>query len=379
MTSTIPVTEAVETIDEARVEAFAGQFFGAVLGAFETQAAYLGARLGWYQALAEHGSLDASGLAAATGTDPRYCQEWLEHQAVSGWIEVTPDSPAEATGAERRYRLPAEHAAVLTDPDSLVHMLPLARFAVSAASRSDRLAHAFTHGGGVNWAEFGDDARQAQAALNRPMFLQLFGPEYLPSVPEIDALLRTGGRVADIGCGLGWSSIAVAQQYPRAVVEGFDPDGPSVAGARANAAAAGVEDRVVFHELDAAAGEGKGRYEVVMALECIHDLARPVEVLTAMRRLVADDGVVLVMDERVDDEFRAPGDELERLLYGASLTSCLPDGLSGENSAGTGTVMRPRTLEGFAREAGFTGVSVLPIENDSFRFYRLVHGPSRAE
>jgi 2-polyprenyl-3-methyl-5-hydroxy-6-metoxy-1,4-benzoquinol methylase len=366
--------ESDEPFDEARVEKFAGQFLGALLGAFETQAAYLGDRLGWYRAMAGNRSLDAAGLAAATSTHPRYCQEWLEHQAVSGWIEVAADSRPGATGPERRYRLPAEHATVLTDPDSLAHMLPLARFTVSAAGRADRLAHVFTHGGGVSWAELGDDARQAQAALNRPMFLQLFGPEYLPSIPEVDALLRAGGRVADIGCGLGWSSLAVAQQYPGAVVDGFDPDGPSVTAARANAAAAGVADRVRFHERDAAEVEGDGRYAVVMALECIHDLARPVQVLAAMRRLVADDGVVLVMDERVDDGFRAPGDELERLLYGASLTSCLPDGLSGEGSVGTGTVMRPSTLAGYAREAGFSRVTVLPIENDSFRFYRLVPG-----
>jgi hypothetical protein len=146
---------------------------------------------------------------------------------------------------------------------------------------------------------------------------------------------------------------------------------PSVQAARANAAAAGVADRVRFEPTDAATVESDRFYDVVMALECVHDLGDPVAMLATMRRIVSERGFVLVMDERVGDELHAPGDELERLLYGCSITACLPDCMSHEHSAATGTVMRPAVLRRYAEAAGYSSVEVLPIDNESFRFYRL--------
>jgi 2-polyprenyl-3-methyl-5-hydroxy-6-metoxy-1,4-benzoquinol methylase len=170
---------------------------------------------------------------------------------------------------------------------------------------------------------------------------------------------------------MGWSAIGIARAYPQARVDGFDVDEPSVEQARRNAEEAGVADRVRFTTVDAAAAGEDGGYDVVAAFECVHDLADPVAVLAAMRRMVRAGGTVLVVDEKVAERFTAPGDAVERLMYGYSLTCCLPDGLSTRPSAGTGTVMRPATLERYAREAGFTGADVLPVEHDFFRFYRL--------
>ncbi|MGY1777803.1 class I SAM-dependent methyltransferase [Geodermatophilus sp. SYSU D00804] len=225
-------------------------------------------------------------------------------------------------------------------------------------------------GGGISWAQQGADVREAQAAANRPLFLGPLGREHLPSIPDVDAALRRGGRVADVGCGYGWSSIGIALAYPAATVDGFDVDAPSVEAARRNAAEAGVADRVRFAVTDAATVSGT--YDVVTAFECVHDLADPVAVLAAMRRLAGDGGAVLVVDERVAEEFTAPGDDVERLMYGYSLVCCLPDGLSTRPSAATGTVMRPATLRRYAREAGFTDVEVLDVRDEVFRFYRLV-------
>ncbi len=190
-------------------------------------------------------------------------------------------------------------------------------------------------------------------------------------MPEVDAALRAGGRVADVGCGRGWSSIGIARAYPQARVDGFDVDEPSVEQARRNAEEAGVGDRVRFAAVDAADAGEPGSYDLVTAFECVHDLADPVAVLAAMRRMVRRGGIVLVVDEKVAERFTAPGDAIERLMYGYSLTCCLPDGLSTRPSVGTGTVMRPATMERYAREAGFAGVEVLPVEHDFFRFYRL--------
>lgn len=351
-------------------DALVERLFGAVLATMDVQAAYLGGRLGWYRALAEAGPLTAAELAARTATHERYAREWLEQQAVTG-IVTCDDDP---DGTRRRYTLPAGHAEVLTDELSPNHVLPLATFVAAAGKQLDALAEAYRTGGGVGWAQHGAEVREAQAAANRPLFLgELAGN--LGTLPEVDAALRAGGRVADIGSGHGWSAIGIALAHPHATVDGYDVDGPSVEAARRNAAEAGVADRVRFHHADparaAAAGE---RYDLVLALECVHDLPDPVAVLASMRALAGDTGTVLVMDERVAEEFAAPGDDVERLMYGYSLLVCLADGMAHQPSAATGTVMRPGTLRDYAVRAGFAGVDVLDIDNDFFRFYRLTRG-----
>ncbi|OLT14504.1 SAM-dependent methyltransferase [Pseudonocardia sp. CNS-139] len=350
----------------ATAEEFGERMFGAVLGAQLVQSAYLGDRLGYYRALAAAPRTPGE-LAAATGTATRYAREWLEHQAVTGVLTCDdPDAPAD----RRQYRLPPGHAEVLTDVLSPNHVLPLARMVAGLGRHIDALTGAYRSGGGVSWAAFGTDAREAQAAANRPLFLGALAREHLPSVPAIRAVLANGGRVADIGCGYGWSAIGVALAHPAVRVDGYDLDAPSIAAARQNAQDAGVADRVRFHEADA--GTAAGTYDLVAAFECIHDMPDPVGVLTTMRRITAPGGVVLVVDERVAETFTAPGDDVEQLMYGWSITCCLPDGLSHTPSAGTGTVMRPDTLRGYARSAGFSDVHVLPVEDQFFRFYRLV-------
>ena len=351
--------------DTAATDAFVERLFGAVLGTMDLHAVYLGDRLGYYRALTT-GPLTSAELAARTGTAERYAREWLEQQAVTGVLVTDPDVDA----PQRRYTLPAAHVAPLTDVLDLGHVAPLARAVIGFVKQTDLLVTAFRTGGGVSWAEHGADAREGQAAANRPLFLGPLGREYLPAIADVDAALRAGGRVADVGCGLGWSSIGIALAYPNCTVDGYDVDGPSVEAARRNAREAGVDDRVRFHAVDAATVDA-GPYDAVFAFECVHDLSDPVGVLAAMRRLAGERGAVVVMDERVAEEFTAPGDDVERLMYGYSLLCCLADGMAHAPSAGTGTVMRPATLRRYAVGAGFADVEVLDIANDFFRFYRL--------
>jgi SAM-dependent methyltransferase len=346
----------------------ADRLVAAVLASLELAAVHLGSELGWYRAL-DAAPATAPELATRTGTDARYAREWLEQQAVAGLLTV--DDP-HAGPEQRRYALPPEHRPVLVDELDEAFMPPFAHAALVFTRNVPRLLEVYRDGSGLGWAEM-EDARDVQAAVNRAYFLGPLATRDLPSVPGIDAALRAGGRVADVGCGMGWSSIGIARAYPQARVDGLDVDAPSVAAARRNADEAGVADRVGFQVADVGRlGETAGRYDVVTAFECVHDLADPVAVLGAMRGMVAPGGTVLVVDERVAEEFTAPGDEVERLMYGYSLTCCLPDGLSTRPSAGTGTVMRPSTLARYAREAGFAGIDVLPVEHDFFRFYRLL-------
>jgi 2-polyprenyl-3-methyl-5-hydroxy-6-metoxy-1,4-benzoquinol methylase len=356
--------------EEAQRDALAERLFGAALGAYELMTVHLGDRLGYYRALSEEGEVTSAELAAATGTDERYAREWLEQQAVAGIIEV---DDVEAAAEERRYTLPAGHAEALVDRDSLAHVTPMARYGVSFAQTIPAVEEAFRTGGGVGWEEFGRLGRESQGDVNRPIFSNLLGSEWLPSIEDVHERLQTDppARVADVACGAGWSSIAIARAYPKVTVEGLDLDEESVALARQNLAGTGVADRVSFEARDAGDPELAGSYQLVTVFEALHDMSRPVEVLRALRGLVAEDGAVVVMDERVADTFTAPGDEIERIMYTYSVLCCLPVGRSERPSAATGTVMRTDTLRSYATDAGFSEVEVLPVEHDVFRLYRL--------
>jgi 2-polyprenyl-3-methyl-5-hydroxy-6-metoxy-1,4-benzoquinol methylase len=369
-----PAADADPAASSDRAGALAERMLESVVGALECAAIALGDRLGWYRALAEAPATPPD-LAGRTGTDRRYAREWLEQQAVAGYLTV--DDPAAAPD-ERRYSLPPEHVPVLVDPVDPMYTTPLARVAMALSGNVPRLEDAYRSGGGMSWAEMGAEMREGQAAANRPFFLGPLVTDVLPSLPDVDAALREGGRVADVGCGLGWSSIGIARAYPAARVDGFDVDDPSVEQARRNAGEAGVGDRVAFTAADVATLDRAAGYDLVCAFECVHDLADPVAVLAEMRRLVRPGGTVLVVDENVAERFDPPGDLVERLMYGYSLTCCLPDGLSTRPSAGTGTVMRPAQLAQYAGQAGFEGVDILPVEHDFFRFYRLRPGPDAA-
>lgn len=354
-----------------RRDALVGRLFEAFLGCSNLLTVHLGLRLGLYRTLEDHGPLTSVQLAERMGLHERYVREWLEQQASTGILDV---SDAEAEPTARLYHLPEGHAEVLLDRNSLSYLGPMSHFVPSIASVMPHLLDAFRSGGGVPWSAYGADAREGQAEMNRPVYLNLLAREWLPSLPGVHERLQADppSRVADIACGAGWSSIAIAAEYPNALVDGFDLDEPSIKLAQANAESYGVSDRVSFHVNDAGSAQLSGQYDLVIICEALHDMSDPVGVLRVVRTLLAENGTALVMDEKVADKFTAPGDELERLFYGYSVLCCLPAGMSEQPSAATGTVMRPPTLRRYAQEAGFGDIEILPIEHDFFRLYRLV-------
>jgi hypothetical protein len=211
--------------DEERTAALVERLFEAALGAVDMVAVYLGDRLGLYRALADSGASTPAELASRAGIHERYAREWLEQQAVTGILEV--DDPAKPE-SERRYSLPAAHAEALIELDSMFSITPMARAFVAAIRAAPQLMDAFEKGGGVPWSAFGPDMIESQGDFNRPWILSLLGTEYLPSIPDVHERLQSDppARVADVACGVGWASIAIARGYPTVRVDGFDPMSP---------------------------------------------------------------------------------------------------------------------------------------------------------
>lgn len=336
------------------------------VAAFEMYSIYLGDQLGWYRFLADNGPSTAAELAEQTGTVERYAREWLEQQAVAGFVQV------EQSGTDDRFWLSEAAIEVFTDIKSLSYLAPLAKFVGAVGKQLPGLAGAYAAGGGVSWAGFGPDARTAQADMNRPWFEREL-PGVLAGQPDLhERLSRPGARIADVGCGAGWSSIALATAYPAATVIGFDIDEPSIRLAQENAQHSPAAGRIEFTFADAAELPESGPFDVVFAFECVHDMPDPVGVIAKSKEAVRPGGVMVIMDEATADSFAPNGDLVERLLYGWSITICLPDSLSHPGSIGTGTVMRAETLRKYATAAGFDHVEILPTgEFGLWRFYQL--------
>lgn len=350
-------------------DAFIERFLGYASGTFSLFSIYIGERLGFYRALAE-GPLTSAELAARTDTHERYAREWLEQQTVAGILQVEDEK---ADVSRRRFHLPPGHVEPLIEQDSLNYVAPLTRLMAGAVRPIDSLLEAYRTGSGVPFAEYGTDLREGQAAINRPAFLYQLCQEWLPAMPDVHERLESDppARIADIGCGYGWSSIGMAQGYPNVRVDGFDLDDPSIQLAQENARKHNVSDRVLFQVRDAGDPALAGQYDLVTAFECVHDMSNPVAALGMMRQLAGENGTVLIVDERVGDTFTSTGNDVEWMMYGWSILHCLPVGMVDPPAAGTGTVMRADTLRSYATDAGFREVEILPIENFFFRFYRL--------
>jgi SAM-dependent methyltransferase len=358
------------SVDTSHTEALVERIFESTLSTLEIAAIHIGDRLGLYRSLDAQRPATPRELASATGTVERYVREWLEQQAVAGFLTVA-DPDAEAT--DRRYGLPAAHRPIFIEENNLNYLTPLARLAIGVLAPLDDLLVAYRGGGAVPYEAYGADVREGVAELNRPQFLNLLA-DWLGSILEVDARLRAqpAAHVADVACGSAWSSIAIARAYPGVTVDAIDVDPGSIEDARANIAAAGVADRVRAIVHDASDPELPGRYELITIFEALHDMNHPVQALRTARESLAPGGSIVIADERVADRFTAPGDEIERFNYGWSVLHCLTVGMLDDDSAGTGTAIRADTVRAYASAAGFTSVDELPIEHDFWRFYRLL-------
>jgi 2-polyprenyl-3-methyl-5-hydroxy-6-metoxy-1,4-benzoquinol methylase len=353
------------------IEALSWRLMESTIAVAEMCTIYLGERLGLYRALERTGPADVATVAREAGVALRYAQEWCEQQAVAGFVAVDDMS---ASSNARRYSLPPGHEAVLAQPESPAYLAPLGLMAAGISSGLPTLAAAFRTGDGVPYAAYGSSGREAQEALNRAGYLGGMS-DWVALLPDIQTRLRqSGARVADIGCGCGWSSAALAASFPDATVVGVDVDQPSIERAREVALAQGVAGRVEFVHADATTrlhDTVEGDFDLITVFEALHDTARPVDVLSGIRSLLRPGGAVLIAEPAIEEQFTAPGSPMERMFLASSVLFCLPTAMSGTDAEPTGAAMRPDLLRRLAADAGFTNVSVVPVEHPMWRFYRL--------
>ena len=350
-------------MDQSKIESFQERLFTELNAGMSCLNIQLGHRLGLFHALSNNGDATPQEFARQTGYAERYIREWLECMAAGEYLDYDP--------ASGKFTLPEEHAAVLTDPDNPASAIGVIGWMTSLANVLPDLMEAFKTGGGVPYENYGRDMIMGQAFFTRPMFVNDYAIKWIPAMPDIESRLKAGGRVAEVGCGVGWSSIALARCFPDTKIDAIDPDDLSFEEARRYVEEAGVSDNIAFHLSTVEDAPIQGPYDLVTAFECIHDMPYPVQALSRMRELAAPDGAVLIADEAVGDTLEENINFMGHLFYNFSVLHCLPQAMGSPGSAGTGTVIKPSTLRKYAEEAGFKSVEVLDIENSQFRFYRL--------
>jgi 2-polyprenyl-3-methyl-5-hydroxy-6-metoxy-1,4-benzoquinol methylase len=350
-------------MDQNKIDSFQERLFTELNAGMSCLNLQLGYRLGLIQALAEADPVTPTELAQQMGYAERYVREWLECLAAGEYLDY--DS---TTG---RFSLPPEHATVLVNPDSPSSAIGVVGWIPSFANILPQLIEAFRTGGGVPYEAYGLDMVTAQGLFTRPMFMNDYVSAWIPAMPDIESKLKAGGRVADVGCGIGWSVIALAQGFANTQIDAIDPDELSIQEAQRNVEKAGVSDRITFHLSTVEEAPIQGPYDLIATFETLHDMPYPVQALSRMRELLAPDGVVLIADEAVGETLEENTNFMGHFFYNFSVLHCLPQAMVFPNGAGTGTVIKSSTVSKYADEAGFKSVVILPIENPQFRFYRL--------
>lgn len=330
-------------VDPARLEQLVGQVVVDLGAAWTAPLVRIGDRLSLFTALADGESATPEVLAERTGTTPRYVAEWLLAMAASGYVEHRGDD---------RFGLSPEQIAMFTDPDSPAYVTGGFQLHAAGVRAADRIAESFRTGAGMGWHEHHEELFEGTERFFRPGYLAHLTSEWIPALTGLEDRLRSGAQVADVGCGVGASTLIMAQTYPACSVVGLDYHEQSIVMARERAEAAGLSDRVRFDV--APADHLTGHYDLVTLFDCVHDMPDPVGALQSVRRAVRDDGWVLMVEPMSGDRPEDALNPVGRLYAAASVLLCLPSGLSAEPRAGLGNQVGPARTLALAGQAGFT-------------------------
>ena len=308
-------------IDQSRLDELLGRFVADLGAAAHTANVMLGERLGLYRTLAGTGPLTPAELAELAGTAEPYLRDWLRGQAAGGYVSYDPGSG--------RFWLSEEQAFALTDEQGPVYLPGAFQLAASVIRDEPRISAAIGAGQGFAWAEHDDDLFQGTRRFFRPGYAANLVSAWIPALDGVEAKLRAGARVADVGCGLGASTILLAVAYPNSTFTGFDNHTESIELARKAVAEAGLGDRVRFEVAPGASYPGSG-YDLVASFDCLHDMGDPVAAAAHVRSTLAGDGTWLLVEPFANDVVEDNLNPVGRIFYGFSTMICVPHALAEE-------------------------------------------------
>ena len=331
-------------IDEGKLNELLGKFVGDLGATINAGTIVVGHHLGLFQALAQQAGTSDE-LARRTSCDPRYIAEWLRGQAAGGYVTYDAESDT--------YSMTEEQAFILADPDGAVYAPGAFVLALGSLKAEQRIVDAFRTGGGVGWHEHDADVFVGCEQFFRPGYIANLVPSWIPALDGVQEKLRGGAKVVDIGCGLGASTILLAEEYPNSQVIGCDYHEGSIELARKRAAEAGVADRISFDVASAQTFTGTG-YDLVATFDCLHDMGDPMGAAKHIRQALADDGTWLIVEPMAGNTVTDNLNPVGRVYYGFSSFLCVPNAKSQPGGYSLGAQAGEKAIEDVVRQAGFT-------------------------
>jgi len=336
----------MKAVDPDVLNALVGKMLGDLGGAFSVPTVRIGYRLGLFHSLHFDGSATAAQLAKRLGLAERYVREWALAQASNGYIKFD-----DATG---QFSLSAEQAMVFAAEDSPVYLRGAFDLAAAMIEGEPKVEHGFRTGSGVAWGESAGCLFCAVGAFFRPGYVNSIVQAWLPAIEGMVARLEAGAKVADIGCGVGFSTLLMAQAFPNSRFIGYDFHAPSIEQANAHALAHGVQDRVRFEVAPAKAISDRN-FDLVTMFDCLHDMGDPRGCAAHMRTLLNDDGCWMLVEPIAGDKPQL-GNPVSRLYYNASTMICVPTSLAQEVGEALGAQAGEATLTSVLKSGGFRHV-----------------------
>lgn len=330
-------------VDQARLQAFMGKALVDLGASISVPLFILGERLGLYKAMAGAGPMTSAQLASKAGTDERITREWLSNQAAGGYVVYDP--------AGKTFTLPDEQALAMADETSAVFLHGAFDILQSMFRDLPKFEKMFRDGKGLGWGDHDGCLFSGTARFFRPNYAANLIANWIPALEGMQQRLTAGASIADVGCGFGYSTMLLAQAFPKSRVVGFDTHGPSIASAQKMANDAGLSN-CTFTVASAIDFPGK-EYDLIACFDCLHDMADPLGAARRIRQTLKPDGVWMIVEPFASDTVEANLNPIGRIFYGASTMICVPASQSG-NGPALGAQAGQKKLGEIASKAGFT-------------------------